>query len=473
MPFLFRFGILFSFALFSGWSAKKPNVDWDADPDRAAYRAHYEGKLAFENGKVNRAQKAFRTAYLKDPTNAHFAFAWAVTLGQAGKISQALQLIRQSRAGLSRSDPDYAQKHTLSFFFEGMVLLYSGNYEAAGERLRTAEHLLSDEVQEDYIRTVVYNALGYINIVLQTASRSGALDLHYHVSREDMERAAQYFQKAIKFGPDNESAVYNYTYLMDTVGFPDWPDPKDLPRHALSQNQVFSYSNNLEQAVDRLQLQKYDELLFLLDISGSMVLEEVTCLNRSRFEVLRQTTSGFVRKLPTDARAGFASIDGDCGEPPRKWFPVGSLNKAELLTEIRFLAPHGATPMLERLEASLELFTDSINQKCIFLISDGANTCKLPGLDICQWADRARSKGYTIHVLTFLDATFNNATAFTDYSCLADQTGGEIIYIDNYRCRLTEYEFDLSHQCLPRIPSLRQVKCFGLDTELWAFFPEN
>jgi len=85
----------------------------------------------------------------------------------------------------------------------------------------------------------------------------------------------------------------------------------------------------------------------------------------------------------------------------------------------------------------------------------------------------SHKKNVTIHILTFLDANLNNTEAFTEYTCLADNTGGRVIYIDNYRCRLAPFAFSLVESFQFLAPEMQRVACGGPAVDaLWAIFPE-
>jgi hypothetical protein len=133
-----------------------------------------------------------------------------------------------------------------------------------------------------------------------------------------------------------------------------------------------------------------------------------------------------------------------------------------LRSKIRFLIPDGTTPLLTMLLRCEELFSDDPkSSKNLFLVSDGANTCREGGKNMCDWAAMLAQKGIAINVLTFLSTTADNTDAFAEYLCLAENTKGAIIYLDNYRCRLEPLAFDLVKTCQRKIPPLERSFCFG------------
>ena len=171
---------------------------------------------------------------------------------------------------------------------------------------------------------------------------------------------------------------------------------------------------------------------------------------------------------------GLATIDGDCGTEPVAWEPVGRLSRYDMRYRLRFLVPNGTTPLLERLKYCPELFLGADStRKAIFLISDGANICRMGGEDVCDWAEAMAQRNITVNILTFLGASTENTDAFAEYGCLADNTGGQILYMDNYRCSYEYYGNSLIESCRLKIPGLRRVQCWGPAVkELWAVVVE-
>jgi len=94
--------------------------------------------------------------------------------------------------------------------------------------------------------------------------------------------------------------------------------------------------------------------------------------------------------------------------------------------------------------------------------------------DICEWAEKMEEEGIVIHTLSFLDPNSVNATAFSEYTCLADKTGGKVLYMDNYRCTTERFSFDLVGVIPINIPDLVPSDCWGPAVkDLWAFYPDK
>ena len=436
---------------------------------KAAFKAHYKGMLLYGEGNYQRAVRQFEEAYHIIPGNYNFALSLSMALSRVGRATEGLSLLSKAGGLLSERDPDYLQKQAYQNFYRGMILCYAGRY---GDAIRPLEESidLQRKIGEPKLISIYNNALGYATMLNQGGGRHAqdSLGMHYHVHKRDLLRALQYFDRALTYDANNPAALYNYYLLRDTLGIEDIKDLYEKRDSGLV-SEAKALPDNSGRA---LQFAEYDELVFLLDISGSMVMETVPCMGSTRFAVMQETALFVLDSLPVHTQLGLGTIGGDCGTTPKAWDAVGALSRYDMRYRLRFLAPDGTTPLLERLQASPELFTNSDStRKAIFLISDGANMCRAGGEDICGWAEELARRHITINILTFLGASYDNTNAFAEYGCLADNTGGQILYLDNYRCSYEYFGASLVESCLPKIPELRRVQCWGPAVKgLWAVF---
>lgn len=439
---------------------------------KKAYSEHYQGSLLYAEGQVKKANAKFRQAYQILPDNFHFALAYGLSEGRIGHASSALELIDQAKRQLNRNAPDFAYKSAISHFLKGMVYSYNQDYGSAHQLVTQALQQIPDTPA---VQSIMLNTLGYLQIMNQSKNqhKSSKLDAHIHVRKHDLEAAHGYFRKALELDSDNGSAFYNYKVLSDSLGLPlAFHEPTAAARAQNQTGPTFLYMHRTISST--LELHKFKELAFLVDISGSMVAEKVLCMGDTRFAVMKDLSRKMVKEFPESMALGLGTIGGDCPDEPAKWKPTGSMTKKELDTDLRFLIPDGTTPMLTRLMNTSELFIDSLDTpKTLFLISDGANTCREAGLDVCAFAEKLAQKGITINVLTFLNSSYNNTSAFSEYICLADVTGGRIIYMDNLRCNFQAFNFDLTTTCQLKIPILEKSYCWGKHIEtLWMYAGE-
>ncbi len=434
---------------------------------KEAFKAHHKGLVLYGEERYGSAVQQFERAHHLLPGNYDFTLSLAMALSRVGKAEEGLSLLQRSAGMISPSDPQLGQKQATRQFFQGMILLYAGR---AGDAIRAlGQSIAAQEALGGHqLLSIYHNAMGYATLLNQGGSDHGSdtLGWHYHVHKRDMIRALGHFDQAVAYDTKNASALHNYFLVRNTLGMEGMAEYYENQDAAAG-----SAQGPLPVGAKKtLAFTDFDELLFLLDISGSMVMESVPCMGATRFEVMRQTALYILDSLPEATALGLGTIDGDCGTAPRAWDTVGALSRYDMRYRLRFLAPNGTTPLLERLQASPELFlpTDT-TRKSIFLISDGANVCRANGEDICEWARRLNERHITINILTFLDATAQNTNAFAEYGCLAANTGGQILYMDNYRCGYEHYGGSLVESCLPRIPNLRRVSCWGRAVpDLWA-----
>lgn len=437
---------------------------------KAAFKAHYKGMVLYGEGHYQRAAGKFEEAYQAIPGNYNFALSLAVALSRIGRAAEGLSLLEKCSGLLNAKDPEYFQKLAYQHFFRGMIMMYDGRHGDAISPIRQGIEL-QGRIGEPKLLSIYNNALGYAMLLNQGGGSHGqdSLGMHYHVHKRDMLRAFDYFDRALTYDPKNSAALYNYFLIRDTLGMEaleDFFESRDTG--------IVSGSRPLPANSGRaLQFAGYDELLLLLDISGSMVMEKVPCMGTTRFDVMQETALLVLDSLPAHTKLGLATIDGDCGSKPVAWEPVGRLSRYDMRYRLRFLVPNGTTPLLERLKHCPELFLDADStRKAIFLISDGANICRMGGEDVCDWAEAMASRNITVNILTFLGASLDNTDAFAEYGCLADNTGGQILYMDNYRCSYEYYGNSLIESCRPKIPDLRRVQCWGPAVkDLWAISP--
>ena len=443
---------------------------------KEAYRNYFLGSYYFAEGDYGRAENHLRRAYQLHPNQYNFALAYALSLGQQQKTDDALEVLGRGKAMLSTRHPDYTHLASLQNFVNGMINLYGLRYGNAIAPLKRAIELQTTLPYPEE-RSIMLNALGYAQVMNQGKGATAHDDLgpHYHVHRRDLERATTSFLAAYRADVQNTQAAENYQRLIDTLGLASEFIVEDsVQNREERQLKTYQYASLPANVQPLLEFIDYDEVVFLLDISGSMVMEEVSCIGEDRFDVMRETAQLLLANFSEATQVGIGTIGGDCGTVPRLWHPAGELSRKDLGYALKFLVPDGTTPLLTILQETPTLFTDNPNtSKALIFISDGENVCRLPGVDICEWTNSLASQKITINIMTFLGASLDNTNAFAEYTCLTENTFGRLLYMDGNRCRLEEYRFDLVKACRFDLPELRRVDCWGAATEnLWAIFPE-
>ena len=438
---------------------------------KAAFKAHYKGLLHYSEARYSRAVHQFEKAQSILPENHTFNLSLALALSRVGRADEGLGLLQRSGHLLADGDPNFEQKRATAQFLRGMILLHAGR---AGQALRPLQVSIDrQQALGDAKKLSIYhNALGYAYLLNQGGSDHGdSLGMHYHVQKRDLLRALAEFDQAVRYDDRNPTALYNYFLVRDTLGL------EAMEEYTAAQDSAgVRPTGPVPSNTDRtLQFTDYEELVFLLDISGSMVMEKVPCMGVTRFDVMKQTALFVLDSLPPGMEIGLGTVDGDCGTEPHAWDSVGALSRYDMRYRLQFLPPNGTTPLLERLQACPELFSEREGvRRSIFLISDGANICRSGGVDICSWAEKLAQRKITINILTFLDAVQSNTNAFAEYGCLAENTGGSILYMDNYRCGYEYFGASLVESEQPRVPPLQKVQCWGPAVkDLWAYSLED
>ena len=442
---------------------------------KAAYRNYYLGCHYFAEADYARARNHLSRAWQLDSEQYVFAIALAIAEARTGRDAAALELYRSSAPLLDPTRTDYAAQLALRPFLAGLIHLYAERYYQAIPLFKKA--IETQLPLRDHRRlATIYNALGYAERMDQGRGGGTAhneLPAHYHIHRRDLERGITRFEEALSWDPTHPAAAANYQRMSDSLQRPPRvatyaAEPPPRPTYTAAKYDKLPLS--MEQLA---AFTDFEEIVYLLDISGSMVQEDVDCLQADRFSVMRQTAQYFLERMADTTRIGIGTIGGDCGTEPRLWHPAGTIAREEMSWTLRFLVPDGTTPLLTILRRTPELFSEGGNRsRSLFFISDGENICNLPGVDICEWAEELKRRGIVVNIMTFLSTNLSNASAFAEYTCLAEVTGGQVVYLDENRCTLEPYRFDLVDNLQLEVPELRRVNCWGpAAKQLWATFP--
>jgi len=429
-----------------------------------AYKQYYLGSLEFSEGRFESASRHFQVSYLIVPSNFTFSLAYSLSLALSQNPQNALPILKK----MHQMKPDIEDFAHLSLV-QGIVLTQTKDYSGARKSFYKALQWKKNGKSED-LHSVVHNYIGYLDIVDQgmSAHKKGGIHPHFHIHKRDLDKAHLAFQKAIQFNPSSSSAYSNFSKISAYL-------KKDSDQIDSPKSLEIGTPQGVQKAIyQSIQPELYDEIVFLLDITGSMVMENVPCRGVTRFEVMKETATGVYDMIPEQIKVGLGTVDGDCSRTPKYWFDVNAQTRKAFRQTLRFLIPDGTTPLLERLIKVPELFSGAPARRAIFLVSDGADTCPMRKTDICEWAEKMEEEGIVIHTLSFLDPNSVNATAFSEYTCLADKTGGKVLYMDNYRCTTERFSFDLVGVIPINIPDLVPSDCWGPAVkDLWAFYPDK
>lgn len=446
---------------------------------KVAYRNYFLGNYYYNEAQIQKSVGYFRKAY-QAANRPSFALAYALALAETGKANAGLDILAQTKNSLLPLHPEYEQQLTNFLYVDAIVRTRVKKYAAANVSLNRAIRRTQQKglhkAQERLAG--MYNLAAYLKIMSQEAYQThGGLDAHAHVQLRELEAALPLYEKALSLDTSRLDSKQNLQTIADTLALEFEINPVEPPTLDYKRAGVYNVKD-FPHLPDRIEgilpFGHYDELLFLVDISGSMVMENVGCIGADRFTVMKETAEYLLTFLPDSTLAGLATIGGDCEDEPDWWVATDSINRRDLQFQIKYLNPNGTTPLLTTLLQTPALFTpNSSSTKSIFFISDGENVCSLSDVDICDWANSLAEQNITLNVLTFLDQGLSNSGAFAEYACLADRSGGKVRYLDPISCSIDEAEFDLMDKVTFTLPHLERVNCWGAAVEkMWAIFEE-
>lgn len=445
---------------------------------KAAYRNYYLGNYYFTEGVLPKALSYFRQAHASIPNQPTFGLAYALCLGENGEANKGLLVLESVGRHINPSQKDYLQQRLLWHHVKAIVASRAQQYGQAKRLIREAIQSQKNLDSTQYIRLAgMYHLAGYLEVLTQEATTSHAgLKPHIHIDWQDLERAYPLLEQARSLDSSRVDSRKSLQLLSDTLGrvpvlfSPAVIDENKVDRPPLD---MAAYPHLPDHAEELLAFGAYDEVIFLLDISGSMVMEKIACTATDRFTIMREVALYLLDGLPENTKAGLATIGGNCEEEPKWWVATDSLSRKQLRWEIQYINPNGTTPLLTTLVKTPTLFQDSSSNRGIFFVSDGENVCSLNRLDICDWAASLVKQRITLNILTFLDRGISNAGAFAEYACLTEQSGGNIRYLDPISCSVNELDFDLVDRVQFNLPPLERVACRrGRRTPLWAVFSD-
>ncbi len=453
---------------FSGdqWPAEGVLSPWPKT-EEGAYELEFEGHAAYREGNFQQAIQYYSQAHASLPNDPDIKLALGLALSRKGEGLAGRQLIGQVQQ--MRNEEHYLRYRALRHFYSGMSFAYEGQYAHAIANYRKAMAYI-DVQAESMLASMVHNAAGFAIMLNQGGGEHGrGLPSHYHVHRRDMESALGHFQEALRLDPKNTEARYNYDLIRKALDLPAddpvWSVPSAEPPLAGLMDQI-------EKAFDFLA---YEEVVFLLDISGSMIEAPIRCNGYNRYSLMKGVMGMMLQGVDEGKSLGLGTVGGPCEEPPAHWHPTGSLGIKQMAQEIRTISPKGTTPLFATVQASLDLFSDDPStSKGIFLVTDGDDMCGTGSEAICAWAG-AVGENVSVNVLTFLgfDASGKSKKAFSEYLCLARQTGGEVLYVDDSQCRVEQYAYAMHNSTGFLLPDLFRVDCWGPAVpDLWGMLKE-
>jgi hypothetical protein len=295
------------------------------------------------------------------------------------------------------------------------------------------------------------NARGYLSITARGESTDEEKDLVCIVRPEFMYMAVDHFRDAIIYNPNNQTAKKNLDTLIQKLREADLPIPsnkyeRNVPMNtSISLDSVNADSLNDNSLIPVLnygllpnnyllilsELQAYDEILLVLDLSGSMDDPVGWGMEASKFRVAQQLSIYVASKLRSNVFLGAVSVGKECDTSDLVLnYPIASVSRQELTTKIDAIRPYGHTPLNKRLRMTQNMFSAKQNKKLVFLLSDGMDTCGETS-DLCRTAAVLAANGIDLMVFSFIfeELDTESRNAYSVYNCMVHPSKGKVLTV--------------------------------------------
>lgn len=173
--------------------------------------------------------------------------------------------------------------------------------------------------------------------------------------------------------------------------------------------------------------------VLIVDASGSMTEADAP---GPRIDAARRAAQGLVDGMPDGARMGLVTYGTGTGSSDAEQeagcrdvkvlIPLGSLDRAQMATQISGLAASGYTPISVALDTAVAQFPAGSEPQAIVLVSDGEDTCGTPPCDTARAAKPAHPN-LAISTVGFK----TEGAASEQLGCIAAVTGGVFVQAAN------------------------------------------
>lgn len=370
---------------------------------------------------------------------------------EANEPAQALRFLQDWR----KNSPEMTQHKMAQFLnWEGGFALSQQQPKPALESFEVALTLLArHNIHDDLLKASLENNRGVAELFDQgfTSSFDTALvggNLKVHIN--DIHRAKAFFERSLLADPTGTVANHNLALMTKILELPSQIRVKSkgyIPNSFIEQ--INLNPEDLQAATKSLDsntsnqgkhswpekynemftlLEDKNEIVFVLDISGSMRANISKGSIVTRFESMVESVKTLVEWLPKDKKIGLLTVGGRCGEGPSVKLPVDHHNRQAIFKILKKLRPTGGTPLYDRLVSSRTLFSIEENKKTIFLASDGLESCQ-GNLSLCKLATQLCQQGIDVTVLSLLLDRRSSFRAQGTYQCLTIPCGGTLFGI--------------------------------------------
>lgn len=414
-------------------------------PDLAA-KYQRKAEVAVDKGQINRAISLLHKAVGIKPEMANQAYLQIALLHfNEQRQSAAVRVIEKIDCGKKDCT---AEEELEILAWKGTFALQMGEIEKAlFLNQRALNHMDLYLIENDSLRSIILNNRAVSDIFDQGKHTGFGQEGSYrniHIS--DCHRAAGYLEEAIQLDPQNcvvehnynlvqsilaiDSSHWEYGILVDSL-LPDYPTPefdclKSVEKE--TENPIIEQIN--------AEVQEVEELLLVLDISGSMEKPVVDDKGgtKSRFSIMLEVCDSLLNNIDTaKTKVGAITIGQDCNKIPFIHVPVGEMSPLQLNQLIQNLEPFGSTPLDERILMGSAMYSSKKkSEKVMMLFSDGIGSCSntYEG-NICAVGPQLEQRGIRFFVLALLIEENQNSLEYGVYNCLAQSTNGLLLGMED------------------------------------------
>lgn len=432
------FSILSSFVLSDLF--EDSYATWEKHPKEVAAKHYVIADRSYKKGKIGKAIRNLKKAIDLDVSNENYINRLAQIYHEQGKYRQALNYLTKTRELIQ----DFEPKQSVQMInWEGCYSLSYGLRSESIQRFETAIHLMNKyEIVDSLLKASIYCNWGVAELYDQGKDEpcdTTVLGECYKIHITDVRRATQYFREAISYNPEEcyRAGRWNYALTKEMLKISKDTLTKYygyLPKHFIRDIIIASQDTFCPipipvETVDDIpkdinlttfkNIPKYKEVLYVMDISGSMVSAISDKNETSRFDLMVRLIANEVQSADSTQRIGMLTVGGNCPTDPLVRIQVDTSNHDQLLSTLYSMQPFGGTPIYNTLINSPQYFTDEKNEKIILLASDGIESC-VTGESVCQLADELCNQGIKIEVFSLLLDERSNYDAYGLYQCMSD-----------------------------------------------------
>lgn len=337
-------------------------------------------------------------------------------------------------------------------------------YRGATIRLKNlVTQIHADQDFDFFLLSRCYNALGYIEIIQYCN------EFDTKVVKENVLRSANFlFEQALRYNKRSTTAGINYNTVNTALNRPprivipykitDFKgNDGAFTETFVSQSKAYYPTNselvprNTDDLIETLD--KYQQLLVMVDGSGSMRQPANANTPHSRFEVMKNLVNYVLNTTKKHTQIGIISVSGQCEEAPLLKYPT-TTDRAKVFEVLANLEADGHTPVNNALEEAMALFDSKGENRAILFLTDGMESCD-PN-STCELAAMLGLEDIAIHIVTFLNEE-GHESEYQSYTCMSSSTDGSIQTVtDNSAVKNSTFEFIMEERLV--VPKLQKKK---------------